>query len=176
MTEGNGEEPSASQTSLDAALHNIKEFGVWIGNSDQKSSVVGAALAVVLSSLGFQREQLHSTLEAGLKAPLALGVLMLLVIAILVTGVRLYLAMMPRTHEGESGEQNRFAWPRMVTETVDNVVTAADSGSLAYEAWDQSITLATIANLKFRHFRKALRWFGAVLVLYLLWLLVSGTV
>ncbi|WP_155981455.1 hypothetical protein [Nocardia sp. BMG111209] len=141
----------------------MTEFGNWIKNADTKVAVQAAALGVVITAAGSKADLFRRALSdpaAGCRAMLV-GPLLLLLGAIVATGMYLYRALAPRT---AATEWSRFSWPSIAAAAQPPEVL--DRRSTLREAWSQNYALARIADEKFAACRNALRCFGLTLILF----------
>lgn len=146
----------------DDAKLAVQEIGQWIRNADTKVTILAAALGVLISSLASKGDLVAAVFMKDTGCiKLVVGVVLLAwLLTAVMTVLRIYSALQPRTHSSSVG-LNRFAWP--VLAKLEVAPRDLSQDALAGEAWTQAYDLAKIAAAKYSDFKFALRWFIASL-------------
>ncbi|MHC5557931.1 Pycsar system effector family protein [Kocuria sp. U4B] len=151
------EVPSSSEPYWEDAKLAIQETGNWVKNADTKTTILAAALGVLLTAIASRSADIHSSFTTSTGSYLVLLAVSLVgfaLAAVIAVGC-IYRALTPRTPPGSL--ENRFSWPSMAARDLPPVGMPGDS--IAREAWEQAHTLAKIAQQKYRWFRWALRFY-----------------
>jgi hypothetical protein len=136
----------------------ITEIGNWVRAADAKTTVLTAAIGIVLAAVSTSADAItrglhHSgTARYWLLAP----ALAILLVASLAGAWSVYQVLTPRTTVGVG--MNHFAWPAVAGQPQPPIPRPNDD--LQAEAWEQAHLLAHIAAKKYHAFQVALRWFG----------------
>lgn len=151
------EESGSSAPYWEDAKLAIQETGNWVKNADTKTTILAAALGVLLTAIASRSTDIHTgfTTSTGSYLVLLAVSLVAFTLASVVTVGCIYRALTPRTQPGSL--ENRFSWPSMAARDLPPVGMPSDS--IAREAWEQAHTLAKIAQQKYRWFRWALSFY-----------------
>jgi hypothetical protein len=149
---------------LDLTLSITRDIGQCIQNADTKSGMLGAVLGCTFVGVSSQPGQVHGTLSTT-GAPLALFALF--VVSLLAGCACVGLTQLPRLTT--SRDVRHLAFPALAYGDPQ-ALAKADPAELRDEAWRQAVTLAQIAQRKFRWLRAGLLCCGLCAVAYLGWL------
>lgn len=130
------------------ALHSVAEFGQWVKNSDSKAVLLVAIQGLLITSVA-QRAGAAPMNAAG-AVWLGAGLL-----ALSVSLACTALALLPRMPVSVASAVNPISFPvagRLSPVEIERPATAAVRRR---QAWEQALTLARIAVLKYRWVRRA---------------------
>lgn len=165
-------EPALTSIEWEPVKLVLQETGGWIKNADTKSTIIAGAFGVSLTFVVPRIVTASTYVFTGVcqfTQAWWIALLLLVAASIAFTAWNLYRTLIPRTN---SEPANRFSWPSLATEFATPPAPAGPEITIQ-EAWQQTLTLARIAQLKFKHLRRALRSFGVYLFLLLVFTIAS---
>lgn len=159
---------SQEQHPDNGAFTAMDQIANWVRFADAKSSILAAALGVVLTAFLNGLGPLVVIVKAGGSCAWAPGVLILLTLVCFgYTLFWLFRALAPRRGAAQSGI-NRFAWPTLGEASLENLQKHFEDAEASIDAWRQVVDLSAVAKQKFRAFDLALRGFAACVITVLL--------
>lgn len=145
-----------SQQALDHAAN-------WVRFADTKATVLTAALGVVMTMLITNTPHIVKAAGTTEEATTRFGILALVTAsAFLFTLACLVHAIAPR--RAASGMLNRFSWPELAAANYERIVKHNEVVPAHEDAWKQTLTLARVADEKFRACRFATYGFAVFIV------------
>lgn len=148
----------------EGSLQALDHAANWVRFADTKATILTAAFGVVTTLLMNNIALIVQAAMSSESASIGFGsAVVAAAVAFFATLGWLLAALLPR--RGGPVTLNRFSWPSLISASPELLEDHAQRVTVGYDAREQSITLAKIANAKFGACHNAAIWFGVFVII-----------